>query len=405
MSGFDLFSVSGLGSIAAQIGCASRVKEEMQKIGAILELERRYNEANLATKYLKEFQTAEKGREAEFFRTATSEAGRVIAEFYSERRSRLASVMGVAAKGREALPFHDSISSLFGIAGNQARMIATVLAAEYAYKARSASVEAAGPMAAAALEYRSAFRALDESVRRTAGLMSANRGAIGAAFVGDHARDHLSQLLSSLSEERRFVNFAGLGITADDYSFLQDYSEFLDEAFLAATELEQTEAPEEGERLVGAFAALLDFMGKVHDSRGGKSFMLFTAVIGFLTTLWQWIPNEAPSGLPAAQAKAYEEALNGLRELTKIVERFDASDQALDEAYVSYLPRAEAKRKAMIRVSPERDSLVLYKAPIGTPLAIIRTEGRWKEVVYREPLTNRLARAWVYGSSIALLTE
>jgi len=46
---------------------------------------------------------------------------------------------------------------------------------------------------------------------------------------------------------------------------------------------------------------------------------------------------------------------------------------------------------------------VVLKAPKGAVLAIAENRGCWRLVVYRDPLSNQLARAWVYETAVTLL--
>jgi hypothetical protein len=38
-------------------------------------------------------------------------------------------------------------------------------------------------------------------------------------------------------------------------------------------------------------------------------------------------------------------------------------------------------------------------------LAIEKREGRWHRVVFRDPLSDQLSRAWVYATAVTLLAD
>lgn len=85
--------------------------------------------------------------------------------------------------------------------------------------------------------------------------------------------------------------------------------------------------------------------------------------------------------------------------------RFSEVEARADEAFVADLPRAELSRAATLRRTPARRSEVVLKAPRGTVLAIEKSEGRWRRVVFRDPLSDQLSRAWVYATAVSTLAE
>ena len=87
------------------------------------------------------------------------------------------------------------------------------------------------------------------------------------------------------------------------------------------------------------------------------------------------------------------------------LDQMQAANVAANEAYVSSLPRAELNRPAPIRCAADGTAQVILKAPKGMLLAVKQSQGRWRLVVYRDPLTDQLAEGWVYAPSVQLLAQ
>ncbi|MDF0490605.1 hypothetical protein PX554_20950 [Sphingomonas sp. H39-1-10] len=47
----------------------------------------------------------------------------------------------------------------------------------------------------------------------------------------------------------------------------------------------------------------------------------------------------------------------------------------------------------------------MLKASEGEVVAIVKAQGRWRLVVFRDPLSNQLARAWVYQTALEPLAQ
>lgn len=118
--------------------------------------------------------------------------------------------------------------------------------------------------------------------------------------------------------------------------------------------------------------------------------------LGLLLAIAALQPNQSP------QDKAAFFALNQKVELLQqeTLRYYEAGRRA-DETYVADLPRAELARDATFRRKPERAGEVVLKAPRGTLLAIKKNQGRWQLVVFRDPLSNQLAEAWVYATAVS----
>lgn len=121
------------------------------------------------------------------------------------------------------------------------------------------------------------------------------------------------------------------------------------------------------------------------------------AILGLLLAIAALHPDQSP------EEKAAFAALNQVEALQQETRRYHEAEARADEAYVADLPRAELSRDATFRREPRRAGAVVLKAPDGMVLAIERRQGRWRLVMYRDPLTGQLARAWVYANAVSPL--
>lgn len=121
-------------------------------------------------------------------------------------------------------------------------------------------------------------------------------------------------------------------------------------------------------------------------------------ILGLLLAIAALHPDQSPE--EKAAFAALNQKVEALQQETR---RYHEAEARADEAYVADLPRAELSRDATFRREPRREGAVVLKAPDGMVLAIERRQGRWRLVVYRDPLTGQLARAWVHASAVSPL--
>jgi hypothetical protein len=121
-------------------------------------------------------------------------------------------------------------------------------------------------------------------------------------------------------------------------------------------------------------------------------------ILGLLLAIAALHPDQSPE--EKAALAALNQKVEALQQETR---RYHEAEARADEAYVADLPRAELSRDATFRREPRREGAVVLKAPDGMVLAIERRQGRWRLVVYRDPLTGQLARAWVHASAVSPL--
>lgn len=116
--------------------------------------------------------------------------------------------------------------------------------------------------------------------------------------------------------------------------------------------------------------------------------------------IWQFA---APAEMSPAEKKAAVEMRADLETLQDKLDRILAANEAADEAYVSALPRAELKRSVAIRREGRAGAAVLMRGEAGMLLAVKASRGRWRLVVYRDPLTAQLSEGWVYAPAVRML--
>jgi hypothetical protein len=252
------------------------------------------------------------------------------------------------------------------------------------------------------LERQFALDAFDTSISSAVEQMARTSEAIASAFAASHAFDNIAALASSaVAQMTQFqgIDFGvGGGVAAE-------IAERFARAREAAEALEQADTPEEqAARFMVLLQTVADALrGLVANTRKDVMAVSLFVLFGFFADIKTLLPSHAPPALTQQQASDIAETH---RELDHLVEAFDSyrqTEHKLDEAYVADLPRAELKQPAMIRETPGRNGRALFKAPQDTLLAVVRTEGSWKVVVYRDPLTDRLAQGWVWGRAVRVL--
>ena len=152
--------------------------------------------------------------------------------------------------------------------------------------------------------------------------------------------------------------------------------------------------------LLKALAGLFSrFKGNTaHEVRDMGLFGFLAAILSFLA-IWEALQ---PDGLSEAEREQLTIIQSDVREVRKQLIEFLEGEAAIDEAFVSDLPRGLTRRRAYIRAHPTRQSELVMVLPDDTPVAIYEREKRWLKVVYRDPLADQLAMGWVYRPSIAM---
>lgn len=127
------------------------------------------------------------------------------------------------------------------------------------------------------------------------------------------------------------------------------------------------------------------------------------ALIGFIMTVYGIYKEVVPADLTPAEQKVHAEMKVQVETLQEKIDKIIAANQKADEAYVANLPRAELKRDAPIRREPQGKAQILMRGDAGTLLAVKDSRGKWRLVVYRDPLTDQLSEGWVFAPAVELL--
>lgn len=263
-------------------------------------------------------------------------------------------------------------------------------------------------------------RRLSSSVLDTVRAFDLNRGAVATAIAAAKAdRDFRRTVAGTLSE------LSGYGAIAEQMRRLDMMTLRASEGIAqTATSLAAEMVLETG-RIAEAIAA-------ASSEEDGAALVaeLFETVLAYLVSLGPKTMNEIASmglvgwtgwffglaglvlGAMALQPNQTPQQQATVSELTQKVEtlqadtrRYHEAEARADEAYVSNLPRAELARDATFRRKPERAGEVVLRAPVGMVLAIEQRSGRWRRVVFRDPLSDQLSRAWVYATAVTELAE
>lgn len=235
--------------------------------------------------------------------------------------------------------------------------------------------------------------------------------AIGAARWQDQWKALAEQISPNLSafriiaERALTLELATLRASEQHFETAAQYlAEHAIEAQRLAEALVATDTPEESAQLfiafVGALAAIFDhFKGNTFEELRKLGLVGLCLIAMTIMSLPQLQPDPEMS---AEERQQYSELHSELQSLKGIMQEFVDTESSLNEAFISSLPRGELMRRSNIRRAPHRNAPKIIVAEPATLIAIIRSEGRWKEIVFRDPLTEQLSKGWVYGTSVSV---
>jgi hypothetical protein len=252
------------------------------------------------------------------------------------------------------------------------------------------------------------------SVLDTVKTFDANRSLVGAAFAAASADDSFRRIIAdtlprmsmfgAIAERMLMVDIATL--RASD-SVAQSPTAITAEMVMEAQRIAEAiaEAPtdEEGARLYESLiVVLLRFLTKLGPNTIAElQRMGLVGFISFVTgvlSLYSLIPQQ-PTQSPQDKA-AFAQLNEKVDQLQEEARHYYEVTAEGEQRYVANLPRAELTRDATFRRRPRRDGEVVLKAAKGMEVAIARAQGRWRLVVFRDPLSNQLAQAWVYATAV-----
>jgi hypothetical protein len=261
-------------------------------------------------------------------------------------------------------------------------------------------------------------RALSNTALETVRAFDLNRGTVAAAIAEARAGDRIRRMIDdalprfsafgAIAEQMRLVDAMTLraseGVVQSATALAAEMvleTQRIAEAIAAASTDEESSALV-GELFEKVLAYLASLGPKTIAELNTMGLMQWTAwlfgLLGLVLAVVALQPNPSP------QQQAVVADLNQKYEhLQAETQRLGEAEARADEAYVADLPRAELARDATFRRTPERAGDVVLRAPKGTVLAIEKAQGRWCLVVFRDPLSNQLARAWVYATAVTRL--
>lgn len=256
-------------------------------------------------------------------------------------------------------------------------------------------------------------------VLKLAKTFDANRSIVETVMVAskwsDQFRALTDRFLPSLAgikiaaERARMLDMMTLGTCAEvsAKSAVVIAVEQVLEAHRLIEAIGQAESPAQS---VSLFAALLSVVGALFsrfgentmkELRGVGAFRLIELVLMAITILHL----VAPAEMSPDEQKIFVEIKVDVENLQDKLDKILTASKAVDESYVSGLPRAELKRDALIRCEARGKAKVLMRGVKGMPLAIKQSQGKWRLVVYRDLLTDQLSEGWVYAPAVQMFDE
>jgi low affinity Fe/Cu permease len=249
------------------------------------------------------------------------------------------------------------------------------------------------------------------------GLFEANRSVLGKLMmdssIGDQFRA-MSQtlapkldILKTAAERARMIDMMTLRATAEAVATSSTVvmAEQVIEAQRILDAIGQTEDPTQSTDLVVAFMALMSAMFSMFGENTAKelraigAFALLSILLNFQTIYKEFSSQD----LTPAEQKAHSEMVVHAKAIEEKLDEILAADEAAKNAYVGDYPRGELKRGAAIRREPQGKAQVLMRGDAGTAIAVKESRGKWRLVIYRDPLTDQLSEGWVYASAVELL--
>jgi hypothetical protein len=163
-----------------------------------------------------------------------------------------------------------------------------------------------------------------------------------------------------------------------------------------------TDDPTQASDLVVALFTLMNAMfsmfgeNTVKELRNLGGLALLGLLLNFLTIYKEITPQD----LTPAEQHAHGEVVGRMKIVEEKLEEILVADNAANQAYVAIYPRGELKRIAPIRRDPQVKAPILMRGAAGMQVAVKESLGRWRLVIYRDPLTNQLSEGWIFAPAI-----
>lgn len=266
---------------------------------------------------------------------------------------------------------------------------------------------------------RNLSRSFDTGILATAKALQDNNSVLAAAMAASKWQDQWKSLAEQLSpgllalrataERAMILDMATLRATAEHLHGSVAYiaAQQVIEAQELAEALTHAETPDESAKLfvafVAAIAAIFKALGDNTLDELRRQGLLGLLVI---TMTIMALPQLQPDpGMTAEEQQAYSELQEKVDDLQDSLRELIEAEGELSGEYVASLPRGELARKANIRSGPSGSAARIMVADAGTPIAVVKSEKRWRLVVYRDPLTEQLAQGWVYEMLVAMVGD
>ncbi|MBV9900338.1 MAG: hypothetical protein JOZ90_04485 [Alphaproteobacteria bacterium] len=181
---------------------------------------------------------------------------------------------------------------------------------------------------------------------------------------------------------------------------------FAEESAVASAVLSSLAEADDPQESIRHLAEFLKVLTRIFDRLGKNTVReiteagLVTLFVMAVTLLDAFGPKE-----PAELGQGDKAALADIRgEVETLRERLSAYERVLESAdreFTEDLPRATARTQAKVRFLPDGSSPLVYRLKNGEVVAVASRKGRWRQVIFRDSLTDQLSRGWVYASSLS----
>lgn len=261
-------------------------------------------------------------------------------------------------------------------------------------------------------------RQLGGSMVEAMKVVQAQRSMLDAAFgVAEFAARYRGlveqiqpamQVYSAIAERMRLIDFATLRASVDvEDSSVALVAESVIEAQQLVEAMSATNDADESMQLLRRFIEVLfaPFERFGGNTVGEYEKMGLIALVGVVSALLSLISASLPPAQSPEDKAAFAELSDKLDRMQAQERNYHDARAARDQALLAGRPRAQLSRTATLRRRPHRDGEIVLRAAAGMELAIEKAEGRWRLVVFRDPLSDQLMRAWVYATAVMPLSE
>lgn len=263
-------------------------------------------------------------------------------------------------------------------------------------------------------------RHLSSSVLETVRAFDLNRSAVATAIAAAKVETEIRQTIAG-----RLPQFSMYGAIAERMALIDAMTLRASEGIVQSATALAAEMVLETQRIAEAIAAapteeegsalygeLLEVIVRFLAQLGPNTvaelqkmglIQWVSLIVGVLSLYLAVVPQQPEQSL--ADKAAFVELNQKIDVLQRETHDYLEADARAEEAYIAGLPRAELARDATFRRRPNPEGEVVLKAPRSMVLAIERTEGDWRLVVFRDPLSDQLSRGWVYETAVMPLAE